>query len=220
MKTTSSSAVAIESGTLKLEGLLHLPAGEPPFPGIVVCHPHPQYGGDMQNGVVGAIVDAALDTRIAALRFNFRGVGASEGTYEGGRGEVQDVGAALAYLSATPDIDPARIGLAGYSFGAVMALHHAAADPALTAVIAVSPPTAVAALPANPLQSPLLVITGDRDEYCDNSVLNEQRTELASDIEVDVVPGADHFWWGSFDRLSAIVSAYLSRRIAGALEAP
>jgi alpha/beta superfamily hydrolase len=220
MKAAPGSAVAIESGAVKLEALLNLPAATPPFPGIVVCHPHPQYGGDMHNGVVGAIVDAALSVGVAALRFNFRGVGASDGTYEGGPGEVQDVGAALTTLSATPEIDPARIALAGYSFGAVMALHHAAADPRPAAVIAVSPPTAIAARPATPLQSPLLVVTGDRDEYCDVAALNEQRTELASDFQIDVVPGADHFWWNSFDRLSAIVAAYLSRRFGASPEAP
>jgi alpha/beta superfamily hydrolase len=218
MTGVAGERVTIQSGDLKLEALFHLPAGDPPFPGVVICHPHPQYGGDMYNGVVGAIVEASLSVGLAALRFNFRGVGESEGAYEGGNGEVQDVAAALAHLSASPYIDPSRIALAGYSFGAVVALHHAVTDPGLPAVIAVSPPTTVGARPAGQVQPPLLVVTGDRDEYCDIAVLNQQWPKLALDLEIEVVPGADHFWWDSVDRLSNIVSGFLSRRLAGVPE--
>lgn len=82
---------------LQIEGLLHLPEATP-APAIVVCHPHPQYGGEMRNNVVDAICKAALDQGIGALRFNFRGVGGSEGQYGGGVAERKDVAAALAYL--------------------------------------------------------------------------------------------------------------------------
>src|SRR6266540_978811 len=116
-----SLAVTFPSGELSLEGLLHLPE-QTPAPGIVVCHPHPMYGGDMHNNVVDAICDTAVAEGIAALRFNFRGAGASEGRYDNGVGEQDDVRAALTYLRGLPEVDSARVALAGYSFGAAVAL--------------------------------------------------------------------------------------------------
>src|SRR5438093_13365536 len=109
------------SGVLTLEGALNLPE-RTPAPGIVVCHPHPMYGGDMHNNVVDAVCQTAAADGIVALRFNFRGAGGSEGSYDYGVGEQDDVGAALAYLRELPEVDGARVALAGYSFGAAIAL--------------------------------------------------------------------------------------------------
>lgn len=206
-------AATIVSGGLKLEALLHLPNGAPPFPGLVICHPHPQYGGDMYNGVVGAIVKASLEAGVAALRFNFRGVGASEGEHEGGAGELEDVGAAVAHLKSLPEIDSSRVALAGYSFGAMMALRFADAHPDLAAVIAVSQPTMAGPRVEIHIDPPLLIVAGDRDEYCDTNLLQQYLPQLGENVELETVPGVDHFWWGSFDRLQGIVSAFLSRRL-------
>jgi alpha/beta superfamily hydrolase len=187
MTGVAGERVTIQSGDLKLEALFHLPAGDPPFPGVVICHPHPQYGGDMYNGVVGAIVEASLSVGLAALRFNFRGVGESEGAYEGGNGEVQDV-APRSHLSASPYIDPSRIALAGYSFGAVVALHHTVTDPGLPAVIAVSPPTTVG--PARPGQPPLLVVWRPRRVFDTRSSTSSGPSSLDLEIESFRVPTA------------------------------
>ncbi len=84
MDVIAGRDVAIPCGDITLEGLLHTPDGTGPFAGIVVCHPHPQYGGDMYNSVVGTLLRAALDSGFAALRFNFRAVGESQGTHAGG----------------------------------------------------------------------------------------------------------------------------------------
>src|SRR3989449_10367061 len=94
------------SGALILEGVLDLPE-RTPAPGIVVCHPHPMYGGDMHNNVVDAVCQTAAADGIVALRFNFRGAGGSEGTYDNGVGGQDDGGAALAYLRGMPEADGA-----------------------------------------------------------------------------------------------------------------
>ena len=107
-----------KSGGLSLEGVLALPGGTGPFPAVIVCHPHSLYGGSMSNSVVVAICQALARQSIAALRFNFRGVGRSGGNYGGGIDEQEDVRAALALVPSTSEIDPKKIGLAGYSFGA------------------------------------------------------------------------------------------------------
>jgi alpha/beta superfamily hydrolase len=207
----AGDAVRIRCGEITLEGLLHLPEGAGPFPGVVICHPHPQMGGDMYNNVVGALVRAALESGYAALRFNFRGVGESEGGYAGGLGEQDDVRAALAWLREQPAIDGDRMVLAGYSFGAMVALRVASGRRDLAGVIAVSNPTQRGPMAEVHLQAPALFATGDRDQYCDSELLKEHREQLGDDVTVEVLPGVDHFWWGSDDRLTETVAAFLAR---------
>ena len=105
--------VDVRHGT-RLEALLALP--ESPRAGLVVCHPHPLYGGDMHNPVVVRASEVAQGLGLATLRFNFRGVGASTGVHDEGKGEQDDVLAALDMLAARLPAGR-QVGLAGYSFG-------------------------------------------------------------------------------------------------------
>ena len=220
MDVIAGRDVAVPCGDIALEGLLHLPDGDPesrpagPFPGVVVCHPHPQYGGDMYNNVVGALVRAALDSGFAALRFNFRGVGESEGTHAGGEAEPDDVKAACAFLAEQPEVDSGRVALAGYSFGAVMALL-ASADVSPSGLALVSLPTVAGALSPPDGNFPLLLVSGNRDEYSDTTVL-ARLAEAAGESDgsarrarLEVIPGVDHFWAGSDDRLTETAAAFL-----------
>lgn len=203
--------LVIPSGDLSLEGLLHLPDGDAPFPGVVVCHPHPQMGGDMYNNVVGAIVRASLAAGHAALRFNFRGVGESTGAYDNGEGEMDDVRAALDHLRSLPEIHAQRVSLAGYSFGAMVAVRVASGRDDLAGMVAVSNPTKRGPKLELRLLCPTLFVTGDRDEYCDGELLKEYREQIGPDVTVEVFPGVDHFWWGSDDRLIESITAFLLR---------
>src|SRR5579872_6831057 len=115
-------SVNIPSGNLKLEALIAKPPGVVTSRGAVVCHPHPLYGGSMYNNVVEAILDALWKRNFATLRFNFRGVGASEGEHSGGLGEVDDAKAAMQFLLTQQGIANDRAVVAGYSFGAAMAM--------------------------------------------------------------------------------------------------
>jgi alpha/beta superfamily hydrolase len=213
MTTTS---VTIPGAGITLEGALHLPAGDGPFPAVVVCHPHPQYGGDMDSNVVMAVVGGTLAHGVAALRFNFRGVGGSGGRHDGGRGERDDVRAALAWLAARPDIDPARLGLAGYSFGAWMAAAVATEVPARALALVAMPlgrgPDYAAGLAAYP--HPLLLVAGDRDPFCDLEALRALAGRLPPSAETHIVPGADHFWWGREGELTAVVGPFIARALA------
>lgn len=212
MELSEGRRVTFASDGLTLEGLLHLPKATP-CPGVVVAHPHPQYGGEMRNNVVHALCRAARDVGAAALRFNFRGVGASEGAFDNGVGEQSDVAGALEYLRGLPEIDGSRVALAGYSFGAAVALRAASGREDLSAVIAVSNPTLDGREVDLYLRAPALFVTGDRDEYCDGALLSEQRTQLGDDVTVVVHPGVDHFWWGSDDRLIETVSGFLREHL-------
>ncbi len=132
--------LSIPNGDVVLEAELVLPDDGAPFGGVVVCHPHPQYGGDMRNNVVVAIIQGLLAQGIAALRFNFRGAGRSTGSYSEGVGERDDALAAFAALREHDAIDPARVAIAGYSFGANIALSLAPYLDEALGVAAVAPP--------------------------------------------------------------------------------
>lgn len=216
MDLIEGRAVRIESDGPTLEALLHLPVGEGPFPGIVVCHPHPQFGGEMLNNVVGALVRAANGVGVAALRFNFRGVGQSEGSFDAGKGEQDDARAALGCLRSQAEIDASRTGIAGYSFGATAAINVASGRNDLACLVAVSAPTAKGAKVEVRLLCPTLFVSGDRDEYCDMALLTEYAPQMGDRVEVAVMEGVDHFWWGSDERLIEAVQGFLRRAVVTA----
>ena len=158
--------LTIPNGDVVLEAELVLPDGGAPVPGVAVCHPHPQYGGDMRNNVVVAIIQGLLERGIAALRFNFRGAGRSTGTYSEGIGEQEDALAAFAALREHEAIDPGRLAIAGYSFGANIALSLAPHLDDALGVAAVAPPLQGVSRPeVLSYAKPKLIIAGDRDSF-------------------------------------------------------
>lgn len=207
-----ASPITFPCGDLVLEGILHLPDGDGPFPAVVVCHPHPRYGGDMHNNVVMAAVAGLQSRGVAALRFNFRGTGRSAGSHTGGAQETDDVRAALAVLAGRPEIDAARLGLAGYSFGAAMALR-AAASASITGLALVSlpaslAPNAVAALAA--IRCPVLLLSGDSDSFCPLEELEAIAEEAGGHVTLRSVDGTDHFWWGRDEVLSGALGGFFA----------
>ena len=110
--------VRIPCEDFTLEGKWFCPEGDGPFPVVVICHPHPLYGGNLRNNVVRAVYRELARLSVAVLRFNFRGVGTSGGSHSGGVSEVKDVQAAIKFALSRPEVDPEKLGLAGYSFGA------------------------------------------------------------------------------------------------------
>jgi len=194
------------SGDLTLEGLFHRPAAVP-HPAVVVCHPHPLFGGDMHNTVLAAVCEALVDAGIAAMRFNFRGVGRSAGRFGDFVGERADAMAALAYLRQMEGVDTAKVGIVGYSFGAAVAL--AAADDDVAALAAVSPPDFAHAMSPPTIRCPALLITGDRDDVAPPGLLSSLAGKIGPHCRVEVVPGADHFWWGYEGKLAPAVAGFL-----------
>lgn len=210
-----SRSLILPSGDISLEAILHVPASIEPAGLLVVCHPNPQRGGSMDNNVVYALCEAALQEGMAALRFNFRGVGLSGGQFEAGHGEAGDVEAALAAAASMPG--GARLGLAGYSFGATMALFGGCRQPALglRAVILVSPPVQsidTAALQQCPRSR--LFLAGDRDPVCPAEMLEAIADALEPRAERRIVEGADHFWQGYESELRDTVGSFLRWYVA------
>ncbi len=210
--------VTFPCGSLRLEGRLSMPSGDGPVAGVVVCHPHPRMGGSMDNNVADALCLTLAVASIATLRFNFRGVGASEGEYGDGVEERQDAVAALEFLASQPRMDRDRLGLAGYSFGASVAIPVALDNPLVKAVALVSPPLRGESpdlLRRN--SKPKLIIAGDEDDFFPIEVAQGLVAELPEPKELFVVSGADHFWygreWEMADKAVDFFRQYLGRNI-------
>jgi alpha/beta superfamily hydrolase len=165
----------------------------------------------MHNNVVDALCAAAIENGIAALRFNFRGTGNSDGRYDNGVGEQDDVRAALACLRGLPEVDSQRIALAGYSFGAGVAVR-VASGPDLRAFIGVSLPTMMP-LGGVTLGCPALLVSGDEDEYSDADDLTEFVRSLGAPAELKLLPGLGHFWFGVERDLKEIVAPFLKTHL-------
>ena len=198
--------IPVASG-LSLEASLALPPGV--RGGVVVCHPHPLYGGNMDSPVVDAAVRACAEAGLAALRFNFRGVGASGGSWDEGRGEQDDVRAALAHLAALLPAG-APLGLAGYSFGAMMAAAVAAAGRPLAGLALIAPPLGmrqIAPLNALAVHGPILLLSGDADEYCPTAMLTALGRTLPK-ATVTILDGVDHFFFAGLAGVASAVGAW------------
>ncbi|MBP6676608.1 MAG: alpha/beta fold hydrolase [Vitreoscilla sp.] len=184
-----------------IEAALDAPPADAPVNGVVViCHPHPQHGGTMDNKVAQTLARAFVQLGYRAVRFNFRGVGASEGAWDEGRGEVDD---ALAVIAAVRE--PGRpLALAGFSFGGYVASQAAArlaAGAPVERLVLIGPATRnfdVAAVPAD-----TLVVHGEADDVVPlQATLDWARPQH---LPVVVVPGVGHFFHGQLSLLKSIV---------------
>lgn len=203
--------VSIPCGNLRLEGVLHLPQARTPLAGAVVCHPHPEYGGTMDNSVVLGVTEVLAGSGLAVLRFNFRGVGRSGGAHGGGEPEVQDVRAALDFLSSTGEVAPKRLVVAGYSFGAWVGLRAGCEDPRVQALVAVAPP--LVAYPMDYLAScakPKFALVGTRDTFCPLGTFESWFQALPDPKEQQILQGADHFFLFREGEVGRGVAGYIS----------
>jgi alpha/beta superfamily hydrolase len=200
------------SDRLSLEGILTVPEGVRPFPAVIVCHPHPLYGGSMDNNVVNSLFETFMQASLASFKFNFRGVGRSQGEFGRGIGEQEDVKAAIAFISMVKEIDSERIGLVGYSAGAGFALPVVCNDARIKALAAVSPPLSMFDLDVlKGCSKPKLLILGSRDDLIPVDQFLEFCQSLPEPKEYESVEGADHFWWGYESRLAAKVTAFFTK---------
>jgi alpha/beta superfamily hydrolase len=195
-----------------LEACLDLAAGsDPPAPAAfaVVCHPHPLFGGTLSNKVVHTLARSFNDAGMASLRFNFRGVGASAGTHDGGPGEVQDALAVVRY--GRERWPQARLWLAGFSFGAAVAVRASVAT-AAAGLVAVAPAVDRVDIGAVTPAGPWLVLLGDADEVVAPQRMLEWARGLNPSPTLQVLPGAGHFFHGRLPELRGRVTAFLNQR--------
>jgi alpha/beta superfamily hydrolase len=200
--------VSVSDGT-RLGAYLAAPAD--PEGGVVICHPHPLYGGDMDNPVVIRAAEVCSGLELVTLRFNFRGVGRSTGAHDGGPGERRDVEAALDHVAGSlPRASP--VAVVGYSFGAVIAAEVAAAGRSLAGLCLIAPPMELsgAKIPLESLATfgrPLFVIGGTADRYCSPGAL-EQLARALPAATITVIDGASHFFLGKLFPLGGAVGQW------------
>jgi len=194
----------------RLEAVLLFPDG-PPCAAAVVCHAHPLHGGMMHFKPVYRAAKALQSVGLAALRFNFRGVGRSEGSHNHGIGEQEDARAASFELERRFPGLPLVLG--GFSFGATVALRLAARDARTRAVFALGYPLLRAGdtLPLDSVRQPRLFVQGERDEFGPGETLATLVEPLAPPRELRIVPGADHYFTGRLDELHAAVADWAGR---------
>jgi alpha/beta superfamily hydrolase len=179
----------------------------------VLCHPHPLQGGTMTAPLMAAVCRSLVDRGFAVLRFNFRGVGRSEGTWGGGDAEVGDVAAAVA---AARDVMPGLpVGIAGWSFGAVASLRWQADDGSRIPWAGIAPPLRLSTGgtlpdPGSLEPAPRLIVHGDRDQFTAVEGLRDYAGAIGSDFEV--LGGSDHFFAFREDVVGGIVAAHLAGR--------
>ena len=195
--------IYVKNSSLIIEGLLSGTSGEK---GVVICHPHPLMGGSMHNNVVEAIQEAFASENISTLRFNFRGVGGSTGTYDEGRGEKEDILAVCEYLKK---LGLTEVFFAGYSFGAWVGskVLEENNDP-FCFRICISPPVDYFDFIWDKLKNKIdLLICGDDDQFCRMDFLIQKAKKINSPVEI--IHGADHFYRGKEKELIRTLKKYI-----------
>ncbi len=200
----------------RLEGRFH-PSKTRNAPIAIILHPHPQFGGTMNNQIVYNLYYAFAERGFSVLRFNFRGVGRSQGAFDHGSGELSDAAAALDWAqSINPEAKSCWI--AGVSFGSWIGMQLLMRRPEIEGFISIAPP-------ANrfdfsflaPCPSSGLFVHGDQDRVAPlkevTALIEKLKTQRGIVIEHAVVPGANHFFENCVDELNAEVGAYLDRRL-------
>lgn len=201
----------------RLEGRFQ-PHTDATAPIALVLHPHPLYGGTMNNKVVYNIFHTFARRGFAVMRFNFRGVGRSQGTYDNGQGELSDAASALDWLQAN-NPNAAGCWIAGFSFGAWIAMQLLMRRPEISGFVSVAPPANMydfAFLAPCPASG--LIVQGTDDDLVTEADVAKLAVRLSNqrDIKIDYkkVPGANHFFESKLEDLNAIIDRYLKKALS------
>jgi alpha/beta superfamily hydrolase len=193
------------------------PAGKPRPPIAIVLHPHPQAGGTMNNAISLALYQMFVKRGFATLRFNFRGVGRSEGVFDNGVGELSDAASALDWLQA---MNPESSGtwVAGYSFGAWIGMQLLMRRPEVKGFISIAPPANLYDFGfLAPCPSSGIIVQGTADEVVTEpavqKLVDKLKTQRHITIDYETVDGANHFFASEMEQMMGTVEAYLDRRL-------
>ena len=208
-KPPLAERLAIAGPAGDIEALIETPVGAPQVQAFaVVCHPHPLFGGTLDNKVVWTLARAFEQLGAPAIRFNFRGVGASAGSYDEGNGETEDVLAVIEF--GRRRFPGAALWLAGFSFGAVVALR-AAAEAHPERFIAVAPGiTKIDVSRARAPECPWLIVQGDEDEVVPSQTVLAWARSVTPAPEIRVLKGASHFFHGRIHELRDTVLGFMA----------
>ncbi|MDX2265219.1 MAG: alpha/beta hydrolase [Hyphomicrobiales bacterium] len=208
--------VTISGPAGRLEGRYHHETTAEPRIALIL-HPHPQFGGTMNNQIVYQLYYAFAQKNFSTLRFNFRGVGRSQGLFDNGPGELADAATALDWLQ-TYNPDARTCWIAGVSFGAWIAMQLLMRRPEIQGFVCVAPPANLYDFSfLAPCPSSGLMVNGADDRVAPNesvkSLVDKLKTQKGISIQHEVIPGANHFFENKIDDLMAAVNGYIDLRL-------
>ncbi|MCH7829372.1 MAG: alpha/beta hydrolase [Proteobacteria bacterium] len=211
-RVLNTETLFIDGPAGRLEAIYEHSAQHSPVGSVAVCHPHPQHGGTMQNKVTHTLARAFVRMGFAALRFNFRGTGKSEGEFDAGDGELDDMLAAIDWLQKTDA--GSRLWVTGFSFGAAIAVKAAIATRA-DGLVSVAPPVRhfASGLASQPT-CPWLIVQGDQDDIVAVGETIAWVNELQPGPEISIVSGGGHFFHGKLTGLREVVTEFVTAQLA------
>ena len=200
----------------RLEGRYHQ-SKKPDAPIAIVLHPHPLHGGNMNNRVVFIMFNNFVERGFSVLRFNFRGVGRSQGTFDNGVGELSDAAYAFDWMQQFNSNSP-FCWIGGYSFGALISMQLMMRRPEIEGFVSISPPAGTEDFSfLAPCPSSGLIIHGDKDTHIPLDAVKKLAQKLDGQknisVNLSVVKGADHFYKDNMDNLSKEVASYLEKSL-------
>ncbi len=204
--------VYIEGPVGKIEGMMHS-AENPKAPVAIVLHPHPLYGGTMNNKITYHLYKSFVQNGCSVIRINFRGVGKSHGKFDSGRGEAEDVGIVLDWLHVQFP-EASHFWLAGFSFGAYVGLNVVMRRPEIEAFIAVAPPvTKYSFAFFSPCPVSGMILQGDADDIAliadTESLINLNHNQKNVTVEYHVIESADHFFSKHMEEFDETIASYI-----------
>ena len=200
----------------RLEGRYHQ-SKKPDAPIAIVLHPHPLHGGNMNNRVVFIMFNSFVERGFSVLRFNFRGVGRSQGAFDNGVGELSDAAYAFDWMQQFNSNSP-FCWIGGYSFGALISMQLMMRRPEIEGFVSISPPAGTEDFSfLAPCPSSGLIIHGDKDTHVPLDAVKKLAQKLDGQknisVNLSIVKGADHFYKDNMDNLSKEVTSYLDNSL-------
>ena len=200
----------------RLEGRYHQ-SKKPGAPIAIILHPHPLHGGNMNNRVVFIMFNNFVERGFSVLRFNFRGVGRSQGAFDNGVGELSDAAYAFDWMQQFNGNSP-FCWIGGYSFGALISMQLMMRRPEIEGFVSISPPAGTEDFSfLAPCPSSGLIIHGDKDTHISLDAVKKLAQKLDGQknisVNLSVVKGADHFYKDNMDNLSKEVASYLEKSL-------
>jgi alpha/beta superfamily hydrolase len=203
--------IVVPNNNIQLEAEYFMPKSQPIRKSVLLCHPHPQFGGDMYNNVVSSIFKTFIDHNRATLRFNFRGVGKSTGNHTNGQGEISDVKACIDFLIRKLNMD--FILICGYSYGAAVGCSAVNYSQKIIGFVAISFPWDFMGIDYKKKSlsdKQKLFIQGNKDTIAYYDKFIQHYHDYTDPKTYEIINGADHFYWGYEKQVAELVYRFFT----------
>ena len=214
MSEITKELTTLSTANSELESLLEIPTKPAKPPCVILCHPHPRHGGNMFDTLINHISTYLLDSGIATLRFNQRGVGMSSGETGDGPEELKDTQSVVKMTTINPKIDGSRLGIVGYSFGAWMALESSLRSNSIKSLVSIAcPQNKFAQYGTVQITQPKLLILGDRDHDFTIGQFRFLSNRMSEPKRTEVITGADHFFRSHTELVAELAGEFLKETL-------